>query len=476
MARNTWYRLDNIGKFYSSQAGSSAQTIFRYSATLVDEVDPAILQNALEKTVDIFPGFNVTLRSGMFWHYLEQAAERPLVQKENLPICFGLHVHAKSVLFRVSYYRKRINVEVSHMISDGRGTLSFFKALLYLYLQQRYQIEDVSLEYDGSDFQKSEDSFNKYYERDKAAATHAPKVYRLSGWRDETDPTFMEYHVSAQKVLELARSYNVSLTSLIIAAIICAVRSEMTQRDRKRSIRIEVPVDLRQFFESTTVKNFFGLAFISYTPGAEDEPIEKVAAHVHEQVKLATQPEHLKSRMNRMIALEKNPLLRFAPLFVKDAALEVAARFASRGTTTTVSSLGRISFDERLANYVSDINVLTSTTGLNFVICTFADDLSIGISTIYSNPDIIKKVCRYFSSKGIEGHININKTKEEIAEDWRETKLETSVKRLGDQVLVREEGEKPQKNKEKQHAKHNKQAKTKNKQKRKRTGAEDEAL
>ena len=47
MARRTWYRLDNIGKFYSSQAGSAAQTVFRYAATLADDVDPVLLQCAL---------------------------------------------------------------------------------------------------------------------------------------------------------------------------------------------------------------------------------------------------------------------------------------------------------------------------------------------------------------------------------------------------------------------------------------------
>lgn len=48
MARDTWYRLDSVSKFYSSQAGSSAQTVFRYAATVRDDVDPAILQHALE--------------------------------------------------------------------------------------------------------------------------------------------------------------------------------------------------------------------------------------------------------------------------------------------------------------------------------------------------------------------------------------------------------------------------------------------
>lgn len=85
-----------------------------------------------------FPGFNVSLRSGMFWHYLEPSGTAPRVTPENLPICYGLHAGPQSVLFRVSYYRRRINVEVSHMISDGRGALEFLKALLGAYVAERY--------------------------------------------------------------------------------------------------------------------------------------------------------------------------------------------------------------------------------------------------------------------------------------------------------------------------------------------------
>ncbi|MFR8009787.1 MAG: phthiocerol/phthiodiolone dimycocerosyl transferase family protein, partial [Gordonibacter urolithinfaciens] len=338
MARTAWYRLDNVGKFYSSQAGSSAQTVFRYAATMADDVDPAALQRALDRTAEMFPGFNVCLCSGMFWHYLEQAPQPPAVHEENLPICYGLHVDAKSVLIRVSYYRARINLEVSHMVSDGRGSLSFFKALLYAYVEERYGVEGLPQEYDGSDHQKAEDSFDKYFERDKAAPTRAPKVYRLTGWRDAADPAYLEYHLPVRPVLDLARGHGVSLTSLVIAAIMCAIRAEMPRRERHRAIRLDVPVDLRQHFKSTTTKNFFGLAFVSYVPGDEDEPVEQVAAKVQEQLRVATDPESLKPRMNRMIALEKNPLLRLAPLFVKDALLELASRFTARETTTTLSN------------------------------------------------------------------------------------------------------------------------------------------
>ena len=111
MARRTWYRLDNIGKFYSSQAGRSSQTVFRYSAELADGIDPDILQHALDHAIAQFPSFNVHLLNGMFWHYLEQSDGRPLVEPEHLPICSRLHYGPKSMLFRVSYFRNRVNLE-----------------------------------------------------------------------------------------------------------------------------------------------------------------------------------------------------------------------------------------------------------------------------------------------------------------------------------------------------------------------------
>ena len=52
-------------------------------------------------------------------------------------------------------------------------------------------------------------------------------------------------------------------------------------------------------------------------------------------------------------------------------------------------------------------------------------------NSVNSNPDAIKNFCRLFSAQGIPGRININKTSAEVAEDRLETKLETSVKRLG---------------------------------------------
>lgn len=445
MARRTWYRLDNIGKFYSSQAGRSSQTVFRYSAELEDDIAPDILQHALDHAIAQFPSFNVHLLNGMFWHYLEQSDGRPLVEPEHLPICSRLHYGPKSMLFRVSYFRNRVNLEVSHIISDGRGAINLFKSLLHAYIAERYDVPGVPSDYDGSDSDKAENSFDKYYEKDKAGAAPGTKIYRLAGPIDRDAPTFMEYHVSASKVLGAAHQCGVSLTSYLIAAILCAIRDVMPSRARNRAIRVDIPVDLRAFFRSETVRNFYGMTYVAYTPAdieadedsaktsatgpdatgdgqqsaartahgngmgglLTDEPLADIARHVQEQLDHATSRERVESHMNRMIALEKNPALRLAPSPAKDWVLELARFIADRETTTTVSNLGRVTLDERLARHVRSVSFLTTPASLNFTVCSFGDDLSIGISTIYHDLNVIKNLCRILATQGISGRMNI---------------------------------------------------------------------
>ena len=410
MADASWYRLDNVGKFYAAQAGSPNQTIFRLAATMVDEVDEQALQRALDAAVAQFPGFNVSLRSGMFWHYLEPSGTAPRVTPENLPICYGLHAGPQSVLFRVSYYRRRINVEVSHMISDGRGALEFLKALLGAYVAERYGLpEAAACAYAGTEAQKTEDSFTANYDRAAAGKAKKPRVFHLTGLKTDADPLYLEYHLSASAVHAAAKDAGVSVTSYLIAAVICAVRTTMTARDRRRAIHLDVPVDLRSLFGSATLRNFFGLAFITYTPGDADAPLADVAAEVQRQLTAGCEPASLKRRMMSMIKLEKNPLLRAAPLIVKDAALAIADARAVREVTTTVSSLGRVALDPCMAPYVEGISALTSTSGLNFIVDTYGDDLSLGISSRFLGLKVTRALVEVLEDAGLPGYLNASR-------------------------------------------------------------------
>lgn len=432
MARPDWYRLDNIGKFYSAQAGHQGQTVFRFAANMADEVDPFALQVALNNAVARYPGFNVSLRTGMFWHYLEPSGIVPKVHEENLPICFPLHAGPRSLLFRVSFYHTRINLEVSHIIADGRGAYRFFQELLRFYVAAREKDDGESAvenpEPSDTVMDRTEDSFRRHYDPDAAASTASERAYQLPGGRNRSDPLFMEYHLPASEFVEWAHRLDVSVTALVIAAVICAIRATMAPSARSKPIRMDVPVDLRQFYDSTTMRNFFGLAFVSYVPGVEDEPFEAVAADVQRQIMATCTADAVKGRMNRMVSMERNPLLRWAPVFLKDAGLEGITRLTALEVTTSVSSLGRIHLAPEVEPYVRSIGLLTATRGLNFTVCTFGDDLCIGISTVLVRPDAIRNLCRIFSAQGINGIIDANLDAGDVGRRLREAKLDGGLR------------------------------------------------
>ena len=112
-------------------------------------VNPDVLQEALNQTIEIFPTFLMVLRKGLFWHYLEPCNLRPIVKEEYKEPCSRLYIKdKKTLLFEVTYYKKRINFEVFHVLTDGTGATEFLKELVknYLYLIHKVNgLEPVSL-------------------------------------------------------------------------------------------------------------------------------------------------------------------------------------------------------------------------------------------------------------------------------------------------------------------------------------------
>ena len=75
MARK-WYRLDTAALIFPVTRRRDWSNVFRLSATLREEVDPGLLQQAADELRPRFPSFYVTLHTGVFWHDLEECRER----------------------------------------------------------------------------------------------------------------------------------------------------------------------------------------------------------------------------------------------------------------------------------------------------------------------------------------------------------------------------------------------------------------
>ena len=146
MARAKWYELDNNAKIVPSTTKGSDTRVFRITCELKEEVNGALLQHALDRTVPDFPHFASVLRKGLFWYYLDSSNIHAVVQQENKPACAPIYWDGRRrLLYRVNYYRRRINLEMFHVLTDGTGAFDFLRAIVCNYLKLAHSLDEESI-------------------------------------------------------------------------------------------------------------------------------------------------------------------------------------------------------------------------------------------------------------------------------------------------------------------------------------------
>ena len=69
------FELDNAGKIFPGQNTRTWANVFRIAVDLKEEIDPDILLIALKDTLRRIATFDVRLKKGFFWNYLEKNLE-----------------------------------------------------------------------------------------------------------------------------------------------------------------------------------------------------------------------------------------------------------------------------------------------------------------------------------------------------------------------------------------------------------------
>lgn len=402
-----WYKLNNVGKFYASTTNIKIPKVFRYSAILEEDINEDILQCALNKTVEVYSNFNVHLKRGLFWYYLEETSKVNKVGRENLPICFKLYNNSDDYLYRVTYFKNKINFEVSHVLSDGRGSIEFFKLLVTNYINIKYDLGLETNDNNNSLLERVEDSFQKYYKKTKLPKTKLKNTYIYKGKKFKDQTRYMLCHLSCKEVKKLSHFYNTTITGLLVSVLLYSFKDVMNVSDLNKNITIDIPVDLRNYFKSNSSMNFFGMTTISYKFNTLDDTLDEIIESVNEQLKKNLTKEKLSERVNLMVSFEKNWFCRFAPIPVKDLVINIG-QILTNNSTTSLSNVGIVKLKPEIEKRVESVSVLVSTTGFQFTVCSLKDDLCIGISSNYINNDIIKNFCRYFSLKDMKVTIDVS--------------------------------------------------------------------
>lgn len=413
-----WSRLDNAAKIFPPTSNKRDTKVFRFACELTEEVDGILLQQAVEQTLPAFPVYQSILKKGLFWYYLEASPLIPLVHVENRPPCAPLYdKNSKNLLFDISYYHKRINLEVYHALADGTGALSFLRVLVYHYLLLRHPGElgkqPPLMDYDASLTQKADDSFQKYYTAEKGKSANVKTAYQLRGSRlSENRMQIIEGVVPVKAIIQKARELGVTMTVFLSTVFICSIAKSMAVRDLRKPVALTVPVNLRNFFDSASARNFFSVIEAGYTFHGRSDEFGDVLAAIKAAFAEELTTENLRRRLNSLAALEHNYFIRAVPLAIKDVVLRTADHFAEKNHTAALSNIGRVTMPAELCPYIRLFDVFVSTYGLQLCLCSFGDNLTLSFTSAFVSTEIQKNFFRALTDLGIPVEITASPLEE----------------------------------------------------------------
>jgi NRPS condensation-like uncharacterized protein len=412
-----WDRLDNTAHLFPVIAGQSMSNVYRISVTLKELVNPELLQEALDIVLPKFDGFNLRLRQGIFWYYFEENGKpAPRVKEETAYPCRYIYQNKnKSYMFRVTYYKYRINLEVFHVLTDGMGGINFLKELTYQYLR----LVHPELKGDKGDALASstslnrEDSFLKNYRKSSQKGYKTKKAYLIEG--DRLNPGefgVMHGYMNIPELKDVCHRYGVSINEYLVSVFVWSVYREcMHGMPSQKPIRVAVPVNLRPYFNSITTKNFFVMVSAEFHPEKEEYSFEEVLEAVRTSLKEQINKENLEKLFSYNVSNEKFILARATPLFMKNIAMKVVYSQSALANTTTITNIGNITIDDIYKPYVEMFHAfLAMSKGQHIkgTICSYGDTLAFNFSYDLADPSVQRGFFRKIAEDGVAVRVESN--------------------------------------------------------------------
>lgn len=412
-----WDKLDNTANLFPVIVSENVSNVYRISVTLKEEIDPDLLQKALEKVLPYFEVFDCRMKKGFFWYYFETNRKKvPKVQFEDTAPCLYINpVTNNEYLFRVTYYHKRINLEVFHVLTDGNGALMFLKELTYQYLRYKYpvlkEISGNTLRADTS--LDKEDSYLKNYKKSAKKPYKSEKAVIIKGEKFPVNSFgIIHGYIDVPGIKAAAKSYGVTINQYLISVYIWSVYKEyLNGQPSKKPISCCTPVNLRPYFDSNTTKNFFVVISAAFKPEKESYTFEEVVDIVSSSLKEQVQKDNLETLLSYNVSNEVNKFIRPVPLFIKNMVMRGIYKTSAGANTSTITNLGVQKVDEAYKEYIERFHVVLSmSTGQNIKgsVITYDDTLVFTFSSAIKETAIQKAFFRQIVKDGVKVEIETN--------------------------------------------------------------------
>lgn len=369
MAREQdWYRLDNAGVLYSALKKEKYAPVYRFSAVMDRKVDPEALQRAVDRAMPRFPTFRVRIRKGAFWCYFEPNRKPgPFVRPDISNPCQPIRdKEDNDWLIRFYYYESRISFEAFHAISDGSGALAFFRTVLAEYLRERGEdIPPDPLILDVAQPPKPEeleDAYGRYAGKRVLRKGLQKTAYANTSPQEPfytLNVTMGLMSVAALKAK--AGAYGATITEYLTAVLLLSLmEKQRAERPlRQKPVALAIPVNLRGWFPSGTLRNFMLTLRPCVDPTLGDYTLEDLIRYVHHFMGLSLNRPEMWAAVTGNVRFTQNRFLKIIPMLLKKPIMAFSYWLvAVRPFTATFTNPGTVPLPPSMAAHIRRMEVI----------------------------------------------------------------------------------------------------------------------
>ncbi len=416
-----WYQLDNSALIYPAVMRRNWAAMFRVSITLNETIDPDVLQQALEDTVRRIPTFRLSLHRGLFWYYLNLNKRMPRVEPDVLNPCKKIDKEENDgYCFRVRYYRERIALELFHSISDGTGAMSFLKTLAARYLLLRghpIPAGDGVLDCDVEPRpEEMEDSHTKYARFQHIESRRETAAYHPAMTREPVHTLhIITGRMPVEQVHSRAKAMGVSVNEYLAGALcyaFCQLQNQEGRR-RKKPVKISVPINMRTFYPSETLRNFSLFVNPGVEPAYGEYGFEETVQQIHHFMRLRLNEKYLNAVLSANVGNQKNTAARMTPLFLKNWAMDIGYRlYGESRYTVALSNLGVMKVPNPMEPFVRRFDFImgpprTNTHGATAV--SYGGTLNLTVASVVEETEAERLLFTELVRRGIHVMVESNR-------------------------------------------------------------------
>ena len=398
-------KFDSSAIVHTALMNDNTINNYRISITMKETVDPDRLQKAVDLVASRYPMIVCRVAEGSSWIY-SQPLPTVAVKPDDGRILKSLdrhNIHEQAV--NVMYYENKVIFEAFHSVADGFGAFTFLNGLLREYIEMASASYEVP--YLGNPPEiEMECGFTKHGTI-KGAPENIVSIknaYQFPQLDYKKPLRFTTVRMNLRQAKDMAKAQQWTLNELMLAMVYSAVFT--LPGTENKDVVFSVPVNMRNKFESRSLRNFSYLAKTSLRKGPQLADTGSIVREVRSQLHRQNNKDYLHKALSQVKNRFDGPLTANLPLWLKYTLIRLGVRFGFDKSCMTVSNVGNLSYLlPDIHEHIITVDTMLSPrrkSAYNCCISSIGEKLNITFTHSEENDPLLNAIGSWLKQNSIE--------------------------------------------------------------------------